>query len=184
MSTVLAHSYPFRETTQIYLDESLQSLIPLYAKVSTRGDTNEALRQLKIQLREHVVWERNTIWREMIGLERKGWSGGGGGERARGDHRLNNIDIPMIVQKELDHPDGNASNHLQTPLGRFRVPLWVTKETIGGSLAIIAFVSILASNAFHRVEERNCLAILVLASIFWAMEVELAVHNDHYCNAY
>jgi len=163
MSGTLTKAYPFSEETQTHLDDALQSLIPLYAKVATRGDTNEALRQLKIQLREHVVWERNTIWREMIGLERKGWSGGGeaGGSRT--------MDKPIVMQKEMD--GHQQDTHVQTFAGKFRIPRAISKESVGGAIAIIAFVAILSSNAFDRVEERNCLAILVLASIFWAMEV-------------
>lgn len=174
MSKVVSPAYAFRESTQARLDEALQSVIPIYAKIVTRGDTTDALRQLKIQLREHVVWERNTIWREMIGLERKGWSGGGGsgdaGRRMSSSGAGN--DKPIVMQKEIDAGQhGRDSGVIRTPLGKFRVPGWVTKETVGGSIALIAFVSILASNLFDRVEERNCLAILVLASIFWAMEV-------------
>ena len=30
-----------------------------------------AKKELRLHLREHVVWERNTVWREMIGIERK-----------------------------------------------------------------------------------------------------------------
>lgn len=170
MSGTLAQAYAFTQETQTHLDDALQSLIPLYAKVSTRGDTNEALRQLKIQLREHVVWERNTIWREMIGLERKGWSGGGGiGADTGGNRSSAAMDKPIVMQKEM-HGD-NKDTHIQTIVGRFRIPRAITKESTGGAIAIIAFVAILSSNAFDRVEERNCLAILVLASIFWAMEV-------------
>lgn len=173
MEKVVRRAYPFKEETQNHLNEAIQSVIPLYSKVATRGDTNEALRQLKIQLREHVVWERNTIWREMIGLERKGWIGGGGRRRAGdGETSTSNkgaMDKPILVQKELSTGDGG--HYMSTPCGRFRIPGWVSKETIGGTVALVAFIAILCSNLFDRVEERNCLAILVFASIFWAMEV-------------
>jgi phosphate transporter len=174
MSTVLLQTYPFRDETQTRLDEALQSIIPLYARVITRGDTHEALRQLSIQLREHVVWERNTIWRDMIGLERKGWSGAGTGLNARrASHGgVAGLDKPILVQKELDELDEEAQT-VSTPLGRFRMPNWLTKGTVGGIIAVVAFVAILSSDVLGRVEERNCLAILVFASIFWALEVGL-----------
>lgn len=172
MSSVLLKSYPFRDETQTKLDEALQSVIPLYARVVTRGDTHEALRQLRIQLREHVIWERNTIWRDMIGLERKGWSGAGTGLNARRSSMVNGqgLDKPIVLQKELDDPDEEAQI-VSTPLGRFRLPKWMTKEVVGGIIAVVAFISILMSDFGDRVEERNCLAILVFASIFWALEV-------------
>lgn len=172
MSTVLSQSYPFRDETQKKLDEALQSIIPLYARVMTRGDANEALRQLRIQLREHVVWERNTIWRDMIGLERKGWSGAGTGLNARRASLGGGtgLDKPILLQKELEGPDEQVQV-LSTPLGKFRLPSWLTKEAVGGIIAVAAFIGILCSNFGDRVEERNCLAILVFASIFWALEV-------------
>lgn len=171
MKEVVSKAYPFKEETQAHLDEALQSLIPLYGKIVTRGDPTEALRQLRIQLREHVVWERNTIWREMIGLERKGWSGGGsGGGARRASTGGAGVDKP-IVKESPAHADEHVDTFVSTPVGRLRVPRWVTKETLGGTIALLAFVGILSSNLFDRVEERNCLAILVLASIFWAMEV-------------
>lgn len=172
MSNVLLKTYPFCDETQTKLDEALQSIIPLYARVMTRGDTHEALRQLRIQLREHVVWERNTIWRDMIGLERKGWSGAGTGLNARRASLGGGtgLDRPIVVQKELEDPDEMAQT-LSTPLGRVRLPNWLSKEIVGGIVAVAAFIGILLSNFGDRVEERNCLAILVFASIFWALEV-------------
>lgn len=171
MSTILLKSYPFRDETQTKLDEALQSIIPLYARVVTRGDTHEALRQLRIQLREHVIWERNTIWRDMIGLERKGWSGAGTGLNARrASGGGTGLDKPMLMQKELEDPDVQAQT-VSTPLGRIRLPNWLSKEVVGGIIAVVAFIAILVSDFGDRVEERNCLAILVFASIFWALEV-------------
>lgn len=178
MSTILLKSYPFRDETQTKLDEALQSIIPLYARVVTRGDTHEALRQLRIQLREHVIWERNTIWRDMIGLERKGWSGAGTGLNAR---RASigggtGLDKPILMQKELEDPDVQAQT-VSTPLGRIRLPNWLSKEVVGGIIAVVAFIAILVSDFGDRVEERNCLAILVFASIFWALEVSSDINE-------
>ena len=79
------------------------------------------------------------------------------------------------MQKEINHEDENKGI-VETPMGRFRIPKWIAKETIGGVAAVVAFLLILSSNTFDRVEERNCLAILVLASIFWAMEVSHTMH--------
>lgn len=57
------------------VDEHLDSLVKLYALICNHGDDLEAAKQeLSIHLREHVVWERNTVWRDMIGLERKSYA--------------------------------------------------------------------------------------------------------------
>lgn len=64
MAKIVSPAFAFRESTQARLDEALQSGIPIYAKIVRRGVTTYALRQLKIQLHEYGVWERDTIWRE------------------------------------------------------------------------------------------------------------------------
>ena len=66
------NSYIFKKSTMKKVDEHLDSLVKLYALICNHGDDLEAAKQeLSIHLREHVVWERNTVWRDMIGLERK-----------------------------------------------------------------------------------------------------------------
>lgn len=65
------NSYIFKKSTMQKVNERLESLIKLYALICNHGDDLETARQeLSIHLREHVVWERNTVWRDMIGLEK------------------------------------------------------------------------------------------------------------------
>jgi phosphate transporter len=158
MSEVVDKAFPFESTTQERLTDGIQSLVPLYAAIATGGDEDAALKQLKAQLREHIVWERNTVWREMIGLERKGW-GAGGGRRA-------GVDVPIV-----EGQNGTAKTELVTPVGRFFLPSWLSGSVIAGTFAVLLFLFILSGDWFDRAEEQNCLALLAFVTIFWALEV-------------
>ncbi|GAA99969.1 uncharacterized protein L969DRAFT_96586 [Mixia osmundae IAM 14324] len=156
LKSVVEKAVPMTQDAKDRLNTALDSLVQLYAKITSRGDIEVATKQLRTQLREHVVFERNTIWREMIGLERKGWS------------RSRNVDKPIL--QNLGHEDSKQSV-LTTPVGRFRIPFWLTTRFVGGAVGILLFVFCLASDFFDRPEEGNCLALLVLCTVFWALEV-------------
>ncbi|GAA6022391.1 hypothetical protein JCM10207_004751 [Rhodosporidiobolus poonsookiae] len=153
MSTVVDRTFPFEPATQQRLQAGISSLIPLYADLATGGDTDLALKQLKAHLREHVVWERNTVWREMIGLERRGWTGRRGGPNGTG------TDLPLV--QPASPPPGSAAK---------KAP-WLNTQTVAGGVALLLFAFILSSQWFDRAEEQNCLALLAFVTIYWALEV-------------
>lgn len=158
MTDVVDAAHPFLRATQDCLTDAIQSLVPIYAKIVTLGDEDFALKQLKAHLREHVVWERNTVWREMIGLERRGWSGNG--SRGGGSN------APMIEGQEAE-----MKTEVYTPVGRFFLPAWFTTQVVAGIFAVLLFGALLRADWFDRVEEQNCLALLAFVTIFWALEV-------------
>lgn len=170
MKTVVDSTFPFEKTTQERLSNGIEGLVPLYAEIATGGDTDFALKQLTAHLREHVVWERNTVWREMIGLERRGWGGTASGSGKRGS------DVPIVQGQKAE-----TKVELNTPVGRFYLPSWLTSQVVAGVLAILLFGGILNADWFDRVEEQNCLALLVFVTIFWAMEVRLQPSASAMC---
>lgn len=159
MKTVVDTHYAFESSTQAHLTEEIGSLIPTYAKIVTQGDEKTALIQLQAHLREHVVWERNTVWREMIGLERRGWGTGAGGKMTG--------QVPMIEGQKGEI----MKREVNTLVGRFFLPSWLTSQIIAGTFGIIVFVALLNVHWLDRIEERNCLALLAFVTIFWALEV-------------
>ncbi|BGP42446.1 low-affinity phosphate transporter [Rhodotorula kratochvilovae] len=174
MTTVVDLTFPFERATQQRLQAGVQSIIPLYADLATGGDVDLALKQLKAHLREHVVWERNTVWREMIGLERRGWSSSGGfigaGGR-RGGAAGTASDLPLVEPASPPSGLDLKPATISTPLGRFRLPGWINGQTVPAAVALLLFGTILSSQWFDRVEEQNCLALLVVVTIFWALEI-------------
>lgn len=161
-------AYPFRESTLKHLDENIDNIEKSYADVFTKGDLASAKRELRLHLREHVVWERNTVWREMIGIERKAQAANMGLRRTLlgGDHD------PSKSRLQGDEPDDTGTKELVTPIGRFKCPSWLFSSTFFTLVSIVAiFIVLLMVPIMKEPEQQNCLAMLVFVSLLWATEV-------------
>lgn len=160
MDEVLHQQYPFKAETTNQLDCDISELTTYYAKVVTAGDVMTASAQLKTHLREQVVWQRNTVWREMIGIER----------RAQGA-TLEAAVMGGASQQGMEKP---KPTRLRTPCGVFTLPSWIGISTVQLFVAFSMLVLLLKAPGlrfFNRVEEQNCLAMLVFCTILWATEV-------------
>ncbi|PWN89439.1 SPX-domain-containing protein [Acaromyces ingoldii] len=160
LSDVVALQYPFQAPTRAKLDDAIAGLTNYYAKVVTSGDMDAASSQLKTYLREQVVWQRNTVWREMIGIER----------RAQGATLEQNIMGSRMIQ------DGEEvkPTRIWTPFGKVRLPHWLGISTVQLFVAFAMLTLLLKAPGlrfFSRIEEQNCLAMLVFCTILWATEV-------------
>ena len=165
-------AYPFRPSTMQQLDEHIQNIEKSYADVITQGDVELAKRELRLHLREHVVWERNTVWREMIGIERKAQAANMGLRRTLlgGDHDTN-------ARLQGDEPDEMGTKEVETPVGRVRCPHWLLNSAFWLLLIIIAIFAVLLSvPIMEKPEQQNCLALLAFVSLLWATEVPLPLH--------
>lgn len=166
---------PFQESTMKHLDENIATAEKLYADIGTKGDIQMAKRELRLHLREHVVWERNTVWREMIGIERKAQAANMGMRRTLlgADHD------PSKARLQGDEPDETGTKELVTPVGRFTCPRWLFSSTFFTLIAIIAvFVVLLVVPIMEETAQQNCLAMLVFVSLLWATEVLLSRPNS------
>ncbi|ODA83908.1 hypothetical protein RJ55_02425 [Drechmeria coniospora] len=158
-------AYPFKDETKKVIEESIAKMEAAYAAVVTAGDADLAKRDLRSHLREHVVWERNTVWRDLIGIERRG-------EAARLGQSLLGQD-PNAAPKRLQGDDDKAvaASQIRTPLGRLSLPAWLMNGSMLTLLASIAvFLTLLALPIMKKAEQQNCLAMLVFVSLLWATE--------------
>jgi phosphate transporter len=164
----VAPAYPFGQETMKHIEENISRMEQAYADVVTQGDVALAKKELRLHLREHVVWERNTVWREMIGIERKAQAENMGIRRT-----LLGIDNdPANARLQGDDDQIGDMKELQTPVGRFRCPTWLFSSTMFKLLAIIAiFLILLYVPIMKKVEQQNCLAMLAFVSLLWATEV-------------
>jgi hypothetical protein len=138
-----------------------------YADIVTRGDLEMARRELRLHLREHVVWERNTVWREMIGIERKAQAANLGirGTILGGDHD------PKKARLQGDNED-STMKEVQTPVGRYSCPKFLLSSTFWILVMTIAvFAVLLMVPIMEEPEQQNCLALVVFVSLLWATEV-------------
>ena len=126
-----------------------------------------ARRELRLHLREHVVWERNTVWREMIGIERKAQAANLG---IRGTI-LGSDNDPKKARLQGDNED-SAMKEVQTPVGRYACPKFLLTSTFWILVATIAiFAILLMVPIMEEPEQQNCLALVVFVSLLWATEV-------------
>ncbi|KAI1406796.1 SPX-domain-containing protein [Hypoxylon sp. FL1857] len=165
MKDTVEAAYPFLPETMRHVEESIAKMEKAYADIVTHGDEALAKKDLRSHLREHVVWERNTVWRELIGLERRAEAAslGKGLLGAQNDGikvRLQGDDAPVTPMKQIE-----------TPVGRFTCPTWLFSSTMFTLLGIIAiFLVLLFVPLMERPEQQSCLAMLVFVSLLWATE--------------
>ena len=177
MEKVVDPAYPFRDTTMTHLDANIAKVEKIYADVVTKGDISAARRELRLHLREHVVWERNTVWREMIGIERKAQAANLGIRRT-----LLGVDTdPAKARLQGDDDNQSDVKELRTPIGRYQCPAWLFSSTMFTLVVIMAiFFILLYVPIMEKVEQQNCLAMLVFVSLLWATEVGV-LHCVHGC---
>jgi phosphate transporter len=168
MESTVDSAYPFQPETMHHLEKNIEKMETAYADLVTQGDESLAKKDLRSHLREHVVWERNTVWRDLIGLERRAEAAslGGGllGDPIDGMKvRLQGDDAPVAATKEIT-----------TPIGRFTCPTWLFGSTMFTILGIVAvFLILLLVPILQKPEQQACLAMLVFVSLLWATEVNL-----------
>jgi len=149
----------------------------VYSQICTKGNISEAKRELRLHLREHVVWERNTVWREMIGIERKAQAANIGITQTLLGHERNGGMIRR--QGDDNEPD---MKEVDTPIGKYHCPQWLVSQTFWMLLSCIAvFAVLLVVPIMEAPEQQNCLAMVVFVSMLWATEVRrpLFAYPDH-----
>ncbi|KAH2570952.1 hypothetical protein KXV99_004975 [Aspergillus fumigatus] len=167
MSSTVSPAYPFTDSTMKKIDDAIGRVEQLYADLITGGDLALAKRELRLHLREHVVWERNTVWREMIGIERKAQAANVGIRRTL----LGMDEDPATARRQGDEQEA-AAKEIKTPFGRYSVPEWLCSLSFGTLIVILAvFIILLYAPIMDKPEQQNCLAMLVFVSLLWATEV-------------
>ncbi|KAN0113785.1 sodium/sulfate symporter [Russula decolorans] len=137
---------PFDQASRAKIADAQSALAHLYVKCVTDGDLAAAQRFLKLNLREHIAWERDTVWRQMIGRERRGEGGTPLG-----------APVDTTVEKAFE---------VRTRVGRVRLSrrkAWVVISAL--VFAILLNVSIVKGDEANR-----CFAVLVFATLLWATE--------------
>ena len=166
LPTHVDSAYPFKDDTKKILERKIEEMETAYTNVVTAGDRELAKKDLRSHLREHVVWERNTVWRDLIGIERRA-------EAARLGQSLLGPD-PTSAPKRLqgDEVDGVETKKFSTPLGRLQLPPWLASSSmLTLTFSVVIFFLLLFLPIMEKPEQQNCLALLVFVSLLWATEV-------------
>lgn len=157
-------AYPFKEETKKHIEGYIAEMESAYSSVVTGGDDAMAKKELRSHLREHVVWERNTVWRDLIGIERRG-------EAARLGSLLLGPDSNQARRLQGDDDKTVPMANIATPFGRLRLPAWIVNSSmLTLLLSTAAFLALLLLPIMKHPEQQNCLAMLVYVSLLWATE--------------
>lgn len=156
-------SSTFRQETTDAIADRITQVEEVYADIYSGGNLEEAKRELRLDLREHVVWERNTVWREMIGIERKAQAANIGVRQAL---------LGSREERRQGDDESQRTKEIMTPIGRYRLPTFLFSSAVLTLLiSIVVFVLLLTMRFMEYREQQNCLAMLVFVSMLWATEV-------------
>jgi phosphate transporter len=150
MHDVVEQAAPFTIAAKDRLNHAIDTLVQLYARCVTRGDTGTAKRQLKMNQREHIAWERDTVWRQMIGQARRGEDSGT--VRALGG--------TLLLEPEKGLLD------VATPVGHVKV----TRKQIYLLISVVTFIVLLNVRVLEQEAANRCFAVLIFATLMWATE--------------
>lgn len=177
LNSVVHPAMPFTEDTMAAVDSYISKVEGAYADIVTKGNRALGSRELRLHLREHVVWERNTVWREMIEIERRAQAANVGIRRTL----LGGDEDPATARRQGDKQEMRTTE-ITTPLGKMHFPLWLCSLSFGTLIfSISVFGALLSLQIMETPEQQNCLAMLVLVSILWATEVKILSLLLHYC---
>jgi len=162
LHNVVEVAAPFTPASKDKLNDAINRLIELYSKCVARGDKVLARQQLRLHQRENIAWERDTVWRQMIGRERRG----------EGD-TMDTAGATLVQEPEAALVD------IRTPVGKFKI----TKRKIFKVISVIVFIILLNLQIVEGQEANRCFAILSFCTILWATEVGLLFPYLHTLNS-
>ncbi|KAG7192368.1 member of the phosphate permease [Scheffersomyces spartinae] len=142
----------FQSATINSLSFKINQVVSAYASLSETSK-DAASTELKSYLRDHIVWERNTVWKEMLSLEKKTFNIEPNTQAVNLDDDILNIEwtrikfIPFPVPKSL-----------------------LTSQTIKLIIIIIVFSVLMAVKTFKDPVQGRALAVLVASAMLWASE--------------
>lgn len=161
-----------KETIETYCN--LSNLSP---SINGTMDFISAKQELSNHLRDHIVWERNTVWKDMINIERKANSvkrdDTNNSIKTNKDHMfMDNNSINMSSSNIMDNENGIEKdltnlNELTNSL------LSIIKSKKMLNFIVITFCFIVVKfwlTLFNDPLQQNCFAILIYASLLWATE--------------
>ncbi|KAL6453466.1 PHO87 Inorganic phosphate transporter PHO87 [Candida maltosa Xu316] len=171
-------SRAFQPKTTQDLDYKSNEIIKIYAFLSGRLNsktTVEDLENVKVDLRshlrDHIVFERNTVWKDLLSLEKKSYNldldNSAVQHNKMGDEGNIKSSMMYMDMKTFKFPKNiSIFGHSEVSLPSFLF----TTQMIKIALTIIVFIILLAVKTFNDPVQARCLAVLVASAMLWASE--------------
>lgn len=148
------------------IDDRLNIIVDCFAKITENTNYEDAKQDLRSYLRDYIVWERSTVWKDMLGLDYST------------KYNINNKQNKYIKSDELDKLQKSEDNLLLemktlTLFNKYdiRVPKFVlTLQALKITLIVALFIILLCIKTFNDHVQKRCMAMLALVALFWATE--------------
>ncbi|KAI9487593.1 MAG: SPX domain-containing protein [Benjaminiella poitrasii] len=136
-------------STDVFSDENfaqieriLDHVLGMYAAVFTMGKKHNAEVELKMHMRDHIQFERTTVWKDLVGKERQ----------------------------TLDAHATTPQQGFRIPFINVFVSRKTITSIIGFLISIILFIILMCVDTMGQYEASKCLALLIFAALMWAFE--------------
>jgi phosphate transporter len=137
-------SRPFLPQTTEVLRAQIERVERIYADAFCSGHVTIAVRQMKTHLRDQITYDRNTVWKDMVGQER--------------------------LTQDAHIKESKPEKSYPIPFTRRRIDAGKAHNLISFFISIAAFIILLNVDIFHNKQENYCFALLIFAAIMWATE--------------
>lgn len=169
------NSRTFYPQTSEKLDYSIDHIVSIYSFLSGRPHATtvelDSIRdELRSYLRDHIVWERNTVWKDLLSLEKR-------------QYNLHLDDAAVRSSKMGD--EAHANSLIQLLMSTFHLPFGMlvfgrdyiklpsflfTWKVLKLSIIAAVFVVLLCVKTMNDKQEARCLAVLAASALLWATE--------------
>lgn len=161
-------TYTFQSETLATLNEKLLKLIEFYALITKQlSDIPRCKHELKSYLHDHIVWERSTTWKDMLGLESQELS----------QNLQNTTEADLMAEKlNLGYYKYPLPNFLQIDTKFLTIKnIAIPKLLFTIKAAKIAFIFVftailLGVKTFNDRVEGRCMALVECVALLWASE--------------
>ena len=170
-----ANSRAFKPTTLANLDYKIDEIIKIYALFSgklhtktTRHDLENVKNDLRSHLRDHIVFERNTVWKDLLSLEKSSYNldlDNAAVQNTKMGDEGNVVNSMMHIRmKDVQLPKFLGGKQIKVPAGL------LTAQVIKIALTVIVFAILMSVKTLNDPVQGRCLAVLVACAMLWASE--------------
>ncbi|RLV96263.1 Inorganic phosphate transporter PHO87 [Spathaspora sp. JA1] len=166
------NSRVFLQETIDNLDFKLNEVVKIYAFLSGRlnsktsvEDLNNVKVDLRSHLRDHIVFERNTVWKDLLSLEKKAYDIDLDSTKM-GDEAQENSML-FVTMKDYYFPKNIkifGYDHVKLPASL------LTWQVFKLALIIVVFGVLVGVKTFNDPVQGRALALLVACAMLWALE--------------
>lgn len=165
------NSHIFLSETLRRLDRHIEHIVDVYAFLSGKSHSTDVVREeLKSHLRDHIVWERNTVWKDLLSLEKKQYNLHLDDEAVRHNKMGDEAHMKLLMHMQwskLKLPFGLSFRGRTT----VKVPSFLFTWQVFKIIVIsIVFIILMTVKTMNDKQEARCLAVLAVSAMCWASE--------------